>query len=134
MARYKGMSADYKRKISLSILVRKRLRAPPPGLPSPAEHKAPVEATNYHDPRPTCHQELHPCQVRRAVGRLGQRRSWRSDRRRNPTGLLDSAALLELVVWYEAEFDLLLTQEEINVDNLGSIDAMADYLIARKTT
>jgi D-alanine--poly(phosphoribitol) ligase subunit 2 len=50
------------------------------------------------------------------------------------TGLLDSAALLDLVVWYEAEFDLPLTQEEINVDNLGSIDAMADYLIARKTT
>ena len=50
------------------------------------------------------------------------------------TGLLDSAALLELVVWYEAEFDLPLKQEEINVDNLGSIDAMADYLISRKTT
>jgi acyl carrier protein len=49
------------------------------------------------------------------------------------TGLLDSAALLELVVWYEAEFDLPLKQEEINVDNLGSIDAMVDYLIARKT-
>jgi acyl carrier protein len=50
------------------------------------------------------------------------------------TGLLDSAALLELVVWYEGQFDLPLKQEEINVDNLGSIDAMADYLIARKTT
>jgi acyl carrier protein len=50
------------------------------------------------------------------------------------TGLLDSAALLELVVWYEAEFDLPLKQEEINVDNLGSVNAMADYLIARKTT
>jgi hypothetical protein len=41
---------------------------------------------------------------------------------------------LDLVVWYEAEFDLPLTQEEINIDNLGSIDAMSDYLIARKTT
>ena len=49
------------------------------------------------------------------------------------SGLLDSTALLELVVWYEAEFDLPLKQEEINVDDLGSIDAMADYLIARKT-
>lgn len=47
-------------------------------------------------------------------------------------GLLDSAALLELVVWYEAEFDLPLAQEEINIDNLGSIDAMADFLIGRK--
>ncbi len=49
------------------------------------------------------------------------------------SGLFDSTALLELVVWYEAEFGLTLKQEEINVDNLGSIDAMADYLIARKT-
>lgn len=49
-------------------------------------------------------------------------------------GLLDSAALLGLVVWYETEFDLPLKQEEINIDNLGSINAMADYLIARKTS
>jgi acyl carrier protein len=49
------------------------------------------------------------------------------------TGLLDSAALLELVVWYENEYDLPLKQEEINIDNLGSINAMTNYLIARKS-
>jgi len=48
------------------------------------------------------------------------------------TGYLDSAAILELVVWYEGEFDVPLSQEEINIDNLGSIDAMADFLLARK--
>lgn len=48
------------------------------------------------------------------------------------TGYLDSAAILELVVWYEGEFDVPLSQDEINIDNLGSIDAMADFLLARK--
>lgn len=48
------------------------------------------------------------------------------------TGYLDSAAILELVVWYESEFDLPLSQGEINIDNLGSIDAMTAFLLRRK--
>jgi acyl carrier protein len=50
------------------------------------------------------------------------------------TGYLDSAAILELVVWYEGAYDMTLAQEEINIDNLGSLDAMADFLLARKGT
>ena len=48
------------------------------------------------------------------------------------TGLLDSTAVLELVVWYEQTYDMPLKQEEINIDNLGSINAMADFLLSRK--
>ena len=48
------------------------------------------------------------------------------------TGLLDSTAVLQLVVWYEQAYDLPLKQEEINIDNLGSINAMAEFLLARK--
>jgi acyl carrier protein len=48
------------------------------------------------------------------------------------TGYLDSAAILELVVWYEGAYDMTLAQEEINIDNLGSINAMADFALARK--
>jgi acyl carrier protein len=48
------------------------------------------------------------------------------------TGLLDSTAVLELVVWYEKTYDLPLKQEEINIDNLGSINAMTGFLLARK--
>lgn len=47
-------------------------------------------------------------------------------------GALDSSAILELVVWYEAAYDLGLRQEEINIDNLGSINAMATFAIRRK--
>jgi D-alanine--poly(phosphoribitol) ligase subunit 2 len=48
------------------------------------------------------------------------------------TGLLDSGAILELVVWYEATYDFPIKQEEMNIDNLGSINAMADFLLSRK--
>ena len=48
------------------------------------------------------------------------------------TGLLDSSAILELIVWYEATYDFPIKQEDINIDNLGSINAMADFLLSRK--
>jgi acyl carrier protein len=48
------------------------------------------------------------------------------------TGLLDSSAILELIVWYEATYDFPIKQEEINIDNLGSINAMANFLLSRK--
>lgn len=49
------------------------------------------------------------------------------------TGYLDSSAILELIVWYEQAYDFPLRQEDINIDKLGSIDAMTDFLLARKT-
>jgi len=49
------------------------------------------------------------------------------------SGYLDSTAILELVVWYEQVYDFPLKQEEINIDNLGSINAMADFLLSRKS-
>lgn len=48
------------------------------------------------------------------------------------TGLLDSTGILTLVVWYEGSFDMKLEQGEINIDNLGSIEAMANYVLKRK--
>jgi acyl carrier protein len=48
------------------------------------------------------------------------------------TGWLDSTAILELVVWYEKTWDLPLKQDEINIDNLGSIRSMTEFLLARK--
>lgn len=48
------------------------------------------------------------------------------------TGYVDSAAILELVVWYEGEYDMPLKQEEINIDNLGSVNSMADFVLKRK--
>jgi acyl carrier protein len=48
------------------------------------------------------------------------------------SGYVDSAAILELVVWYEDTFQMPLKQEEINIDNLGSINSMTDFVLKRK--
>lgn len=48
------------------------------------------------------------------------------------TGFLDSGAILELVVWYETAYGFRIQQEDMNIDNLGSIDAMTNFLLSRK--
>lgn len=50
------------------------------------------------------------------------------------SGLIDSAGLLELLMWYENHFEMPLKPEEITIDNLGSISLMAEYVIKRKGT
>ncbi len=45
--------------------------------------------------------------------------------------VVDSAGLLELVVWYDDAFSLDLQPEEMTVDNLGSLASMADFALAR---
>lgn len=45
------------------------------------------------------------------------------------TGLIDSTGLLELIAWYEKTYAIALTQEEINIDNLGTLTRMADFVL-----
>jgi D-alanine--poly(phosphoribitol) ligase subunit 2 len=44
------------------------------------------------------------------------------------TGLLDSAGLMELVMWFEMENGLSIEQDQITMENFGTIDAMASYV------
>ena len=44
------------------------------------------------------------------------------------TGLLDSAAIMELIVWYESRFGLEIDQEDLTIENFGTVNAMVDYL------
>ena len=46
-------------------------------------------------------------------------------------GFLDSAALFELVMWYEDKFGISLRPDEITVENLGTLDAMANFVLER---
>lgn len=48
------------------------------------------------------------------------------------TGFIDSAGLLELVAWYESFYDIKIETSEITIDNLGTLTAMADFLLQRK--
>ena len=45
--------------------------------------------------------------------------------------VVDSAGLLEFVVWYDDAYSLDLQPEEMTVDNLGSLASMADFALAR---
>ena len=48
------------------------------------------------------------------------------------TGYIDSAGLLELLAWFEDAYGLTLAQEEITVDNLGSVALMAGFALRKK--
>ena len=48
------------------------------------------------------------------------------------TGLIDSAGLLELIAWYEDHYQIRLAQEEITIDNLGTLSTMAKFVLHKK--
>lgn len=50
------------------------------------------------------------------------------------TGLIDSTGLLELIAWYERTYAITLRQEEINIDNLGTLARMADFVLQKRTS
>ena len=43
------------------------------------------------------------------------------------TGYLDSPAIMGLIAWYEMTFDLDIPQEDVTIDNFGSVRQMVDY-------
>jgi acyl carrier protein len=67
----------------------------------------------------------------RALGR--QSRPIRDDEIIPETGLLDSASILELVMWLETEYDIEIDQADFNLENLGSVERIVRYLEARQT-
>jgi D-alanine--poly(phosphoribitol) ligase subunit 2 len=48
------------------------------------------------------------------------------------TGVLDSAAILELILWVETEFDIEIDQQELSLDNFGTIRRMTEFIEARR--
>ena len=44
------------------------------------------------------------------------------------TGVLDSAGIIELVIWFETTFGVTIPQSDLTLDNFGTIDGMASYL------
>ena len=48
------------------------------------------------------------------------------------SGALDSAGLLEFVVLVDEKYTLMLEPEDMTIDNLGSLAAIADFIMARR--
>jgi len=47
-------------------------------------------------------------------------------------GYLDSAGIIELVLWIENYFKIQINDEDINIENLGSIDSIKAYVLKIK--
>ena len=46
------------------------------------------------------------------------------------TGLLDSAAIMELIVWLEQRFGVEIDQGDLTIENVGTVNAIVNYLAA----
>lgn len=46
----------------------------------------------------------------------------------NLSGVVDSTAVMELVVWIEGKYGFDLEIDDITPDNFGSVRALADYI------
>ena len=43
-------------------------------------------------------------------------------------GILDSAGMLELIMWFETTFDVSIEQADLTLEKFGTVDAMVRYL------
>ncbi len=64
------------------------------------------------------------------LGRDARKLGW--DDEIPASGALDSPALMELIIWYESTFGVEIDQDELTIDNFGTINAMAAYLEQRR--
>jgi acyl carrier protein len=76
----------------------------------------------------TSRQQIH-AKVVELARQLGRDASHlRLDEEIPAAGLLDSAAIMELILWFEDEYGLAIPQEDLTLANFGTIDAMSAYL------
>jgi D-alanine--poly(phosphoribitol) ligase subunit 2 len=76
----------------------------------------------------TIKQTIHAKIVELARGLGRDARGLGSNAEIPASGLLDSAALMELIMWCEMEFGIEIEQEQLTLDNFGSVDAIAAYV------
>jgi D-alanine--poly(phosphoribitol) ligase subunit 2 len=73
-------------------------------------------------------QQLH-AKVVELAQQLGKDASkLRFDEEIPSTGLLDSAAIMELILWLEGTYNLEIPQDDLTLANFGTIDSMSEYI------
>ena len=77
-------------------------------------------------------------EIRRKVLDLARRRGVKAatladDEVIPETGLLDSAGIMELIVWLETRFGLEIDQNDVTIENLGSVNAITEYVAGAHT-
>lgn len=75
--------------------------------------------------------------IRTKIVQLGQARGLKianldSDVLLLEAGLLDSASVLELVVWLEGKLDIEIDLGALTIENFGSVNRMVEFLAAQQ--
>lgn len=47
-------------------------------------------------------------------------------------GILDSASIIELTLWIEKEFRFAIDEDDLTIENLGSVSLIATYVERRR--
>ena len=69
-------------------------------------------------------------EIAKSIGK--DARKLRNDEVIPSTGLLDSAGLMELMMWFEGAYGLNIDQDDMTIANFGTIDSMAAYLARQR--
>jgi acyl carrier protein len=80
--------------------------------------------TNARDAQAAIHAQV--VEIARQLGNDASKLKF--DEEIPSSGLLDSAGLMELMMWFEAAYDMTIDQDDLTVANFGTIDAMVAYL------
>jgi acyl carrier protein len=80
---------------------------------------------NASDPQAAIHAKI--VEIARQLGNDASK--LRFDEEIPASGLLDSAGLMELMMWFETAYDLTIDQDDLTIANFGTIDAMVAYLM-----
>lgn len=73
-------------------------------------------------------REIHGKIVELAAYLGADARTLKDDEVIPESGVLDSAGIMELVMWYETRYGLSIDQTDLTLDNFGTVQAMADFL------
>jgi len=76
----------------------------------------------------TVQETIHAKIVQLAKGLGNDARGLLDDTVIPETGLLDSAALMELVMWLETTYNRDIDQDDITIENFGTIRSMIAFL------
>ena len=85
--------------------------------------------TNARDAQATIHAQV--VEIAKQLGNDASK--LRFDEEIPASGLLDSAGLMELMMWFETAYDLTIDQDDLTIANFGTIDAMVAYLMRNQS-
>ena len=76
--------------------------------------------------------EIHEKVIELAKAQGNKAAKLRYDEAIPETGLLDSAGLMGLIFWYEMQYSLSIDQQDLTLDNFGTVDAMTEYVLRKR--